>query len=132
VGYFYAVTTIDSSGGESWLTNRNGEPILAQSAPASSADNIKVFPNPFRQVSGFPTLGQENLIVWINLPAQCTIRIYTSSGELVRTMEHSDPNSGEEIWDQLTDARQRTAPGIYFWTVESDFGNAKGSLLLIK
>jgi hypothetical protein len=47
-------------------------------------------------------------------------------------LEHNNPNSGEEIWDQLTDARQRTAPGIYFWTVESKSGNAKGSLLLIK
>jgi hypothetical protein len=40
--------------------------------------------------------------------------------------------SGEEVWDQLTDARQRTATGVYFWTVESETGSARGTLLLLK
>ncbi len=131
-GYFYAVTSFDSSGNESWLTNRNETAVQAARYAAANALNIKVFPNPFKIVSGFPTSGSENNIVWTNLPAQCTIRIYTSSGERVRTLTHDDPNSGEETWDQLTDARQRTAPGIYFWTVESNVGSAKGTLIIIK
>lgn len=132
VSYFYAVVTTDSAGHSSWLTNRNEQPVRATREPAPNALNVKVFPNPFREVSGFPTSGEENTIVWSNLPAKCTIRIYTSSGELVRRLEHDNPSSGEEIWDQLSDARQRTAPGIYFWTVESAAGNAKGTLLIIK
>ncbi|MFA8451857.1 MAG: hypothetical protein ACEPOW_14275 [Bacteroidales bacterium] len=131
-GYYYAVTSVENSGLESWLTNRNTEPLFSVKAPAANALDVNVFPNPFREVSGFPINGQENSIVWSNLPARCTIRIYTSSGELIRTMEHDDQASGEEIWNQLTDARQRTAPGIYFWTVESSVGNAKGTLLIIK
>lgn len=131
-GYYYAVTSVENSGLESWLTNRNTEPIFSVKAPADNALDVTVFPNPFREVSGFPINGQENSIVWSNLPARCTIRIYTSSGELIKTMEHDDEFSGEEIWNQLTDARQRTAPGIYFWTVESSVGNAKGTLLIIK
>jgi len=131
-GYYYAVTSIDSNGVESWLTNRNENAIFATREPAPDALNVKVFPNPFRKVSGFPISGQENSIVWTNLPGRCKIRIYTSSGELVRELEHDNQYSGEEIWNQLSDARQRTAPGIYFWTVESEVGNAKGTLLIIK
>ncbi len=132
VGYFYGVTSVDSSGNESWITNRNESPVYAAKTPAPNALNVKVFPNPFRKESGFPVAGSENSIVWSNLPEKCTIRVYTSSGELVVKLEHDNPNSGEETWKQLSDARQRTAPGIYFWTVESEVGNAKGTLLIIK
>lgn len=145
VGYFYAVTTVDSTGNESWMTNRNDENIKAASYAAENTLNVKVFPNPFRKFSGIPTPGEENTIVWTNLPAECTVRIYTASGELVRTLEHfnptaifepDDPNrredTGDEVWDQLSLARQRVAPGIYFWTVESAVGNAQGTLLIIK
>lgn len=132
VSYFYAVCSVDSSENESWFTNRNEWPVKAASRPAETAIDVKVFPNPFREKSGIPTQGEENTITWTNLPEKCTIRIYTSSGELVKTIEHNNPNFGDEAWDQLTDARQRTAPGIYFWVVDSDVGYAKGSLIIIK
>lgn len=131
-GYFYAVTSVDKDGNESFMTNRNTEPVYATRKPADQISNVKVFPNPFKKVSGFPVSGAENSIVWTNLPSECKIRIYTSNGELIRTMEHNSVNSGEEIWNQLTDARQRTAPGIYFWTVESPVGSTKGTLVIIK
>ena len=131
-GYYYSITSLDAEGDESWFTNRNEEAVFAASAPAENTLDITVFPNPFREISGFPTSGAENSIVWSNLPATCTIRIFTSNGELVKRMDHDNQFSGEEIWNQLSDARQQTAPGIYFWTVESDVGTAKGTLLIIK
>ena len=132
VSYYYAVTSLDDDGQESYLTNRIVEPVKAANQPAANTLDIIVFPNPFRRKSGFPTPGEENSIVWTNLPARCTVRIYTSNGELVRTIEHDNPNVGETVWDQLSDAKQKTAPGIYFWTVTSDVGDAKGTVLLIK
>jgi len=131
-GYFYYVTAADQEGNESGMTNRNASAVYAIRSPAATALNVTVFPNPFRITSGFPVSGAENSIVWTNLPAECTIRLYTSNGELIKTLRHRSPVSGEETWDQLTDARQRPAPGIYFWTVESAVGNAKGTLLIIK
>jgi hypothetical protein len=132
VKYYYAVTGVNTAGRESWLTNRNEQPVKATSEPAANTLNVKVFPNPFSEVSGFPTRGEENSIVWMNLPASCTITIYTISGELIRTIRHDDPNSGEAVWNQLTDSRQRVAPGIYVWTVSSQVGSARGTLLIIK
>jgi len=132
VSYYYTVTSGDSTGEESFMTNRITKPVTAANLPSENTLNVRVFPNPFRRKSGFPTPGEENSIVWTNLPAQCKIRIYTSSGDLVRTVEHDNPNVGEAVWDQLSDAKQKTAPGIYFWTVDSNVGTAKGTLLLIK
>ncbi|MDZ7393311.1 MAG: hypothetical protein ONB25_10505 [candidate division KSB1 bacterium] len=132
VGYYYAVTSVDKSGLESGMTNRNTKALVTARQPAENALHVSVFPNPFRLVSGLPTSGEESSIVFTNLPAKCTIRIYTVSGELVRTLEHDNPNSGEHVWDQLSDSRQKTAAGVYLYTVESEVGNAKGTLLLIK
>ncbi|MEM1041678.1 MAG: T9SS type A sorting domain-containing protein [Bacteroidota bacterium] len=129
--YTYAVTAVDGDGNESWLTNRNLDPVTVERSAAETAMDVQVFPNPFRGRS-FPTSDAANLIIFNKLPARATIRIYTASGELIRTLEHDDPNSGQEAWDQLTDARQRTAPGIYFWTVQSEVGTARGTLVIIK
>lgn len=132
VGYFYAVTSEDAEGNESGFTNRNKKALVTATQPAENVLDVSVFPNPFRLVSGLPTAGEESSIVFTNLPALCTIRIYTINGELVRTMEHDNPNSGEEVWDQLSDSRQKTAAGVYLYTVQSEVGNAKGTLMLIK
>ncbi len=132
VGYFYTVTTLDSNGVESWYTNRNITAVKSATLPAENTLSVNVFPNPFRETSGIPTGGEELTITFTNLPATCVLRIYTASGELVKTFKRIDASIGEVEWDQLTDSRQRTAPGIYFWTVSSDVGTAKGTLVLIK
>jgi hypothetical protein len=131
-GYFYAVTAVDADGHESWLTNRNPDPITISSSAAPDALGVSVFPNPFRLTSGFPSTEDANSIVFNNLPAQATIRIYTASGELIRVIEHDNPDVGQAVWDQLSTARQRTAPGIYFYTVDSPVGAAQGSIVIIK
>lgn len=130
--YYYAVTSIDTRNVESWMTNRNEEGIRAAREPVDNTSSVRVFPNPFKLSSGFPNPNQANDIVFTNLPVKCTIRVYTSSGELVKEIHRDNPNSGEEVWNQLSDARQRTAPGIYFWTVSSDVGTATGTLLIVK
>jgi len=132
VGYFYAVTSVDKDGRESGMTNRNTEALVTAREPAENTLNVSVFPNPFRLVSGLPTAGEESSLVFTNLPEVCTIRIFTVNGELVTILEHKNPNSGEEVWQQLTDSRQKTAAGIYLYTVESEVGTAKGTILLIK
>ena len=131
VSYFYAVTAIDSTGKESWLTNRNEIPLQAVRAPRDNALEIKVFPNPFKITSGIPTVGQENMISWTNLPSPCEISIFTANGELIKKISHRG-NTGDASWDQRTSSRLITSPGIYFWGVQSNFGNAKGTLLIVK
>lgn len=131
VSYFYAVTAIDSVGNESWLTNRNENPLQAVSAPKDNASEIKVFPNPFKITSGIPTVGQENMISWTNLPSPCEISIFTTNGELIKKIYHTG-ETGDAYWDQRTSSRLIASPGIYFWGVESDLGNTTGTLVIVK
>jgi len=130
--YYYSVTSVDSRGVESWLTNRNETGISAVRPPTTNTLDVKVFPNPFKLASGFPNRNQDNDIIWTNIPAKCTIRVYTASGEMVVELKHDNPVSGQAVWSQLSDARQRPAPGIYFWTVESEVGTARGTLVIVK
>lgn len=132
VSYYYTVTSRDEGGVETFTTNRISDPVKSANQPAENTLNISVFPNPFRDDSGLKLKSEANTITWTNLPALCTVRIYTSGGELVRTIDHDNPSIGEATWDQLNNARQKVAPGIYFWTVSSDVGSAKGTLVLIK
>ncbi|MBH11078.1 MAG: hypothetical protein CMG74_12160 [Candidatus Marinimicrobia bacterium] len=131
VSYYYSITSVDSSGRESWFTNRNEVPLQAVSEPKKNTLSVNVFPNPFSITSGIPTLGQENTITWTNLPSPCTISIFTASGQLIKKIDHND-DIGDATWDQRTSSRLITSPGIYFWGVESAVGNATGTLLIIK
>jgi hypothetical protein len=130
--YYYAVTSVDARGVESWMTNRNETGVSAVRPPTTNTLDVKVFPNPFKLASGFPNRNQDNDIIWTNIPAKCTIRVYTASGELVVELRHDNPLSGQAVWSQLSDARQRPAPGIYFWTVDSEVGTARGTLVIVK
>jgi hypothetical protein len=130
--YYYAVSSVDSRNVESWLTNRNETGVSAVRPPTSNTLDVRVFPNPFKLASGFPNRNQDNDIIWTNIPAKCTIKVFTASGELVVELKHDNPVSGQAVWSQLSDARQRPAPGIYFWTVESEVGNARGTLVIVK
>lgn len=47
------------------------------------------------------------------------IRIYTLSGELVSTIEHSDEDSGNAFWDLRTINNQEAGPGLYIYHIES-------------
>ena len=131
VSYYYSITAVDSTGRESWFTNRNEVPLQAVSESKKNTLSVNVFPNPFSITSGIPTLGQENTITWTNLPSPCTISIFTSSGQLIKKIDHA-ADVGDASWDQRTNSRLIASPGIYFWGVESGVGTATGSLLIIK
>jgi hypothetical protein len=58
---------------------------------------------------------------FVNLPPQCTIRIFTASGKLVRKLEHdSAEDFGRETWDLTTDDGPEIAFGVYFFVVEAE------------
>jgi hypothetical protein len=74
-------------------------------------------------------------IHFINLPHKCTIRIYTIDGDLVREIEHDaapgSPQSSHERWDMITRNTQSVVSGIYYYSVESEFGSQIGKLVII-
>jgi hypothetical protein len=109
----------------------------AQKAMAEMA-NIYVVPNPYVASSQFelpgnrPDLRGDRVIQFRNLPVECTIRIYTLTGELVQTLRKND-TTGFLNWDVLSSESQRLAYGVYIYRVETPEGGSKiGRLAIIK
>lgn len=105
---------------------------------AAEMNNIYAVPNPYVASSQFelpgnrPDLRGDKVIQFRNLPVECTIRIYTITGELVQTLYKNDTN-GYLNWDVLTSESQRVAYGVYIFHVESPQGGSKiGRLAIIK
>ncbi len=93
----------------------------------SELDNVYVVPNPYVGLNAIePTTklpGQvrgERRIYFEHLPPECTIRIFTLSGELVRTLIHTSTIAdGREFWNLLNSDGFGVAYGIYFAHVDA-------------
>ena len=95
-------------------------------------DNIKVVPNPFHDKSvKYNWPGEENKLLFINIPLKCTIKIFTATGDLVKTIEHDDGTT-EQSWNQITEDNQLIFSGVYIYYVESDQGNKVGKFVIVR
>jgi hypothetical protein len=68
------------------------------------------------------------------LPAVCTIRIYTVTGALVKTLsKNSGPENGSLTWDLVTEDGMDIAYGIYIYHVDAPgVGEYIGKFAIIK
>lgn len=97
-----------------------------------SLSKIRVVPNPFNAASQYMQYGGgSDKINFFDLPGNCTIRIYNFTGDLIKTIEHTD-GSGDEAWDnptreqyQVTEAGQHVVSGLYIANiVDNDTGES--------
>ncbi|MBN1895574.1 hypothetical protein JW906_13835 [bacterium] len=118
---------------ESAKNNFNVVPVFAL-GPADNENfrnTLRVYPNPFKLHSQIPN--EQWKLDFVNVPSQCTIRIYTLAGDLVNVLEHNEI-SGVHEWASTHHAElgvlvakgqmlnrnwQRVVPGIYIFHVES-------------
>ena len=70
----------------------------------------------------------------MNLPRECTIRIYTITGQLVQTLHHdSTGDDGQLAWDLVSRDGMNIAYGIYLFHVEAPgVGDHIGRFAVIK
>ncbi len=107
---------------------------------ADDLDKIFVVPNPYVASSDFEPANTyrsgrgERRIYFTNLPAKCTIRIYTINGQLVQTLEHdSTIDNGQKPWDLITKDGMNLAYGVYLYHVEAPgVGEKIGRFAVIK
>lgn len=92
---------------------------------------IKVVPNPYIAHALWETTEGLRKIQFTHLPDECTIRIYTLAGDLVRVIQH-DNGTGTEDWDLLNKDQQGIVPGVYFYHVDSPYGEKLGKFAVIK
>ena len=53
----------------------------------------------------------------MNLPPYRDVRIYTVTGDLIKTIHH-ESGSADESWDQVTETNQIVASGVYILQVD--------------
>jgi len=152
--FWYAVTAVNEVGVESspfqtrtdpTETNpTRGSAVVYQEA-STTLDSIYAVPNPYH-IKGDRLYKSVNFpsktIRFVGLPAQCRIRIFTQSGDLVATINHelSLPPSDSEDWKLKTETDQFVASGLYIFLVDqakdglnNDLGLSKvGKLVIIR
>ncbi len=107
--------------------------------------NIYVFPNPatrealaeFQKQPASANDPTGERIMFTNLPAaRNTIRIFTTSGDLVETVYHDGlSNGGGAYWNLVSRNGQEVVSGIYLYTVQSDdsrFEDFQGRFVIIR
>lgn len=117
-----------NSSNDEFLFNAGG--VDAQLA-RNELSKIKVVPNPYVGHAVWETKEGIRKIQFTHLPDVCTIRIYTLAGDLVKTIEH-DNGTGTEDWDMLSLNQQGIVTGIYFYHVQSQYGEKMGKFAVIK
>jgi len=155
--YYFAVTAFDygsPAGNLEFLETEPNRNYIAEypqnqnRVVVSSNLNVTVYPNPYRIDANYRANGLEgrdtpdmhderiHRIHFTNLPNKCTIRIFSLDGDLIREIRHDYPpdypESMHDEWDLITRNTQAVVAGIYYYTVESEFGNQIGKLVIIK
>ena len=150
--YFYYVTAFDDGVGN--IADVNGKKEVLESGkylnmttrgayltrPAGTLSTVRVVPNPFNiSAKELQYVGEPDKIMFLNIPGYCTIKIYTESGDLVKTLYHTD-GSGDESWGDLviehstTETGQLIVSGIYIALIEenNEDGTPTGNTHFVK
>jgi len=101
---------------------------------------VKVVPNPYLVRAGWDLDNDYQRVQFINLPTECTIKIYTIAGDLVKTISHAAPyqagfdnhTRGTAYWNLQTENNQKVATGVYVFRVVSPYGETIGRFAVIR
>jgi hypothetical protein len=84
--------------------------------------STRIVPNPYSIASDVSRLRfgstSADRIAFFNIPAECKIRIYTETGELIKEILHTN-GSGDEYWNSNTSSGQVIVSGIYIVIFEN-------------
>ena len=106
-------------------------PVEPTGGPAVDLERVLAVPNPYRGTEVWDQPGQGE-VHFINLPAQSTIKIFTTAGDLVREITHADNIRDFERWDLKNGAGKAVASGIYMYRVESGTFHFQNRLVVIR
>ena len=97
------------------------DPAFLKRPPGGGLSEAQVVPNPYNMASAdnvrWPD--QRDRIGFLDVPGDCTIKIFTQLGELVETITHTD-GSGDAFWDLTTSSNQLVVSGIYLAVIQDN------------
>ncbi|MGE5682408.1 MAG: hypothetical protein ACM34K_16185 [Bacillota bacterium] len=108
--------------------------VAARSGPVSLANGWDVYaaPNPYIEGDQNHSFGAPTpqKIEFRNLPEKATVKIFSLSGDLIKTIHHGpDENGnmyGSTSWDQRSESGLLVAPGLYIYVVQSETEGSSG------
>jgi hypothetical protein len=104
------------------------------SVKESDLSKITTVPNPFVVSSLYEigAYGTEKELQFHFLPPKCTIKIFNISGDLIRTIEHTNGTSVDK-WNLQSYNQQEVAFGVYLYHVDAPgIGEYVGKMAIIK
>lgn len=147
---------LESSFTENAFRVWSGTPASDENGIPTTEPEIGVYPNPYKTTAAWDgTTSRTHKIYFYNLPSDCEIVVYTSAGDVVKTITHhaatydgsdirwydnfaGDKNrimpGGEHAWDLLSDSKTTLNQGVYLFTVK-DLKSGKiksGQIAIIK
>lgn len=146
--YYYYITSFDDGSQNvnspanpsgvlesSMFWTRTIEPAFLRRQAGEALSEIRVVPNPYNVSAArdFQYPGEPDKIMFLNIPAQCKIRIFTERGDLIKTIDHTD-GSGDHAWNSTTEYGQIVVSGVYIavFEVTEDFFHPETNELLYK
>jgi hypothetical protein len=129
--YTLVPNIVNSAADEYTFTTAGYEPSVVTSGSENLLDNIKTVPNPYYLFSAYDASTDRRSVKFINLPAECTIEIYTLGGDLVRSLVKEDLAATELTWDLLNSIGVPVGSGIFFYVVDAPkFGQKIGKMAI--
>ncbi len=135
--YYYYILSFNDGSNNNTNLNPTGElhssrfytktttPAYLRRSAGKNLSDIRIVPNPYyiglSENFRFPE--EPDKLMFYNIPGQCTIKIFTERGDLIKTIEHND-GSGDEAWTSTTNFRQVIASGLYIAYIETQDGKS--------
>jgi hypothetical protein len=141
INYRYYVAAYDSGNGIIGPLENSSSPNpyelnntieITPELPLATHDlsKVRVVPNPYKITEIWETGFAEHTVQFTGLPNKATIRIFNTSGELIRKLEHNNVSSIEK-WNMKNRYNQLVAPGVYFYHIASALGEKTGKIFVI-
>jgi hypothetical protein len=110
-----------------WVATTTTPAVLDTTTTSDSMlAHVHTLPDPYYVTNALEISPNTKVLKFVNLPARCIIRIYSTSAILVRVLTHDDPTGGsEESWNLRNRNNQFVASGVYFYHVETPDGKTK-------
>ncbi|MGC9364051.1 MAG: hypothetical protein ACP5FZ_05705 [Fidelibacterota bacterium] len=135
------LTAHASTRGKIMYSNRvlhpNLTPVFPPYFSQDDLSKIRIVPNPYnindpllRDVGWTDRRG----LMFLNLPPEVTIKIFTENGDWVQTLEHYSPPTvlaGNKFWDMITRNQQVIHSGVYIAVFETPDGQTSMQKFLV-
>jgi hypothetical protein len=129
--YLPATTRQFSAVGVNYSFSVNASNVISETT-ADKLALVHTVPDPYYVTSAFDIAVNSKDIQFVNVPTGATIRIYSSSGVLLRVLQNRSTEFGGLVhWDVRNRTNQFVSSGVYFYNVQSGTQSFTGRMTIV-